>query len=102
MRCILFVSALASVAVCGAKSVSAQDDFCASKVPGEVFCDDFSDGNADAPPVQWALRSIEGVEYNASSGDYVWTTGAGFEPGRTMSLGSLILLASTRKRLSHH
>jgi hypothetical protein len=35
--------------------------------------DDFSDGNADAPPVQWSSSPVFSGDYNASSGDYVLT-----------------------------
>jgi|GEM_PF-4757603 len=35
--------------------------------------DDFSDGNADAPPVQWAPSPVFQGDYDASSGDYVLT-----------------------------
>lgn len=45
------------------------------------FFDDFSDGDADAP-VKWTPRPRAGATFDASSGDYVWTTGAEFVPGQ--------------------
>ena len=48
----------------------AQEDPCAIVVPGQVFCDDFNDGDAeDGLPATWAPEFP--ATYDASSGDYV-------------------------------
>ena len=72
MRHILLVFVLMVLVCCGT-SVFAQDDFCSVEVPGQVFCDDFSDGDAqDGMPVTWTERPNSG-DYDATSGDYVLT-----------------------------
>jgi len=35
--------------------------------------DDFSDGNANSPPVQWTASPVFSGDYDASSGDYILT-----------------------------
>jgi len=72
MRHILLVFVLMVLVCCGT-SVFAQDNFCSVEVPGQVFCEDFSDGDAqDGMPVTWTEGPNQDG-FDATSGDYVVT-----------------------------
>lgn len=66
----IFLSLVMVIVICCGTSVFAQDDFCSVEVPGQVFCDNFSDGSAtDGMPVTWV--PIGDTVLNATSGDAV-------------------------------
>lgn len=55
-----------------------------SSVQAVSWFDDFSDGNADDPPVQWTPSPVFAGSYDASSGSYVLTpTDDGSQPAGT-------------------
>lgn len=63
-----------------------------SPVRAVDWFDDFSDGNADAPPVQWSPSPVFAGDYDASTGDYVLTPTD--DPSQAAGTGDETLLAT--------
>ena len=85
--------------VIGASHAVAQQTFCTSEVEGQLYCDDFEDGNASFPPVEWTPRLSLPGSYEVRDGSYVLTpTSASGDELTSEALDILVTDVSLRTR----